>query len=101
MSKPLILASMAFVTVDTGIASLKKSGSASRIPPVRVLVGGWFTTVLLLVLAESQEKIADGLALLMLIATLTGPNNTALLTAISNVTTGKVAVTSTQSKGTK
>lgn len=86
MSQPLVLGAMAVAVADTSINYLSKSTSEQvRTPPIKVIVGGLVVTVGLLVISEQNEKFADSMALLIMLATVFGPNGNALAKAIDKV----------------
>lgn len=84
MSEPLIIGSVALAVIDTTVGDLIDSNQ--RGPSFKVVIGGFIVTIVLLVVSEANEEVADGLAVVLLLATLFGPKGGALSTVIGKVT---------------
>lgn len=84
----LIIGGMSIAILDTTIQDLKTH--SNRGPAIKVILGGFIVTVTLLIVSDSQPELAESLALLILLATLFGPNGTALTDLVTKVTSGKV-----------
>lgn len=82
--QPIIIGCMAVAVLDTTIVDLRKSTNKS--PAFRIILGGFVVTVALLVVSDSQPEIAETVALLILLATLFGPNGTALADLLAKLT---------------
>lgn len=77
MSKGLVIGSVGLAMADTTVSNLKSGKSLFGL-----LLGGWIVLVGLLVASENHEKVADGMALLILVTTLTG--NGAIMTTLTS-----------------
>lgn len=82
MSQPYIVGAMVVAVADTALSGIINEGN--RVPPMRVIVGGWAVTVGLLVLADNHDAFASAMATLILLATLAGPNNDGLFKSLGN-----------------
>lgn len=93
MSQPLIIGAVSLAVIDTTIVDLK--GSTSKSPTFKIVLGGFIVMVVLLALSDSQEELADSLALLILLATLVGPKGGALSDLLTKLTAGQIDPTKT------
>lgn len=84
-SQAVILGSMTVVTVDSGIKSLL-GNTVTRVPPSRIIIGGFLVTIALLLTSEASPRVAEGFAVLILAAELFGPTGGGLASAVSTVT---------------
>lgn len=73
----VILGSVGISVANNTVANLMRSND--RVPPLRPLVGGFFLASGLLVLSEFKPEPAKAIAILVLVASLIGPNGTALI----------------------
>lgn len=83
----IILGSMAIAVGNNVVANLNRSEPTPWFPTV---VGGFALTAGLLVASEFQPTIAQGFAVLILFASLLGPNGTALVNLIVKLTNAEV-----------
>lgn len=89
-TQTIIVASMTVAVVNATVASLSKSQTKG--PPARIIIGGWVLTVGLLLGSEAQPGIAESIAVLVLFASLFGPNGTVLADALTKATTSTKAI---------
>lgn len=82
-SQKLILGCMAIATANTVFANMRKKGE--RKPAPRIVIGGMAVAIALLFLSELQQEFAEALAVVILVASLVGPNGTELINAISEL----------------
>lgn len=59
---------------------------------MKIILGGFIVTVTLLVVSDSQPELAESMALLIMLATLFGPNGNALTDLITKLTTNPTKV---------
>ena len=83
-TQAIILASMSVAVGNTVVSSL--TTEQVRAPAPRILIGGFVATIGLLVASEAYPQIAESLAILIMLATLFGPNGTALVNTITRLT---------------
>jgi len=76
-AQPVIAASMGAAVAVNTVAALKASDAP--LPGPRLIAGGFIVTVSLLLLSEVQPNIATSLALLIVVASLIGPNGPVFL----------------------
>ena len=88
LSQPLIIGAVSLAVIDTAVSDLRKSTGA-KAPQFKIIIGGFVVVVVLLALSDSQEELADSIAIVILLATLFGPNAGALATLITKLTGGK------------
>lgn len=74
MSQPLIIGAVSLAAIDTVVTDLRGKSKDSNSPSFRIVIGGFVTIVALLALSDYNEELADTLALIILLATLFGPN---------------------------
>lgn len=91
-SQAVILGSMTVVTIDSGIKSLI-TDTGVRVPPSRIVIGGFLITIALLMGSEASPKLAEGFAVLLLVAELFGPTGGGLTQAVLAATKGGVPTT--------
>lgn len=72
---PIIVGSMALTVIDSTLSKLSTTNNGGRQLPARIIVGGYITTMALLIGAEFNPDIAKGIAVLILAATLTSSAN--------------------------
>lgn len=88
MMKPTqtyILGTMLITVADAAISNLVGEGGTSKAPAVRIIIGGWLVTVVLLVASDSQPDLVAGFATLIMLGSLFGPNGAASLKIVSKV----------------
>lgn len=85
MSQPLIIGSITIAALDTTISDLRLH-EANKGPSFRIVIGAFVVMVVLLVVSDSNEELADAFALLILLSTLFGPTGGALSDLIERVT---------------
>jgi hypothetical protein len=83
-SQKLIVASIAIATANTVFANMRKEDS--KVPAPRIVIGGFAVAIGLLFLSELQSEFAEAMALVILVASLVGPNGTELVNAVTNLT---------------
>lgn len=86
----MIIGCMAVAILDTTINDLRSNTNKS--PAFKIILGGFVVTVTLLIVSDSQPEIAETMALLILLATLFGPNGTALADLATKLTTNPATV---------
>ena len=86
-SQTIILGSMAVAVGATVVSNLAKS--KQRTPTPRIVIGGFVVTIGLLVTAEWQPGLAQGLAVLILAATLVA-NGDVLFATLTNLSGPKM-----------
>lgn len=84
MSQPLIIGAVTLAVIDTTVNDLRKSSSKG--PSFRIVIGGFIVAIGLLALSDYQEDLADGLAILILLTTMFGPNGGALADLLTRTT---------------
>ena len=96
--KLLILGAMTVTVVETTVAALA-SDTASKVAPVRILIGGYLVTVALLIGSDVNEEVAQAFALLIMLASIFGPNGTTVAKVVTRVTGGKSKLTTSGGSG--
>lgn len=86
MTKPVILGAMTVAVADSALANMQRT--KSPYPTAKIVVGGWVVAIGLLAISDRHPSFARTTALLIMFATLAGPNNTALLSTLSHATGG-------------
>lgn len=84
MSQQLIIGSVAIAVVDTVVTDLQ--ATQSKGPSFRIVIGGFVVLVTLLAISETNEQLADGFAVAILLATLIGPKGGALTKLVTKLT---------------
>jgi len=80
-----ILGAMLITVTDAAISNLIGEGSGKKAPAVRIVVGGWLVTVVLLAVSDSQPDLVAGFATLIMLGSIFGPNGAAILKVVQRV----------------
>jgi len=83
----IIVLSVGVATANNVVANATKADSKPWFP---VVMGGLGISVGLLIASEFQSEVATGFAVLILVASLIGPNGTALANLLVNLTGGSM-----------
>lgn len=83
MSQPLIIGAITVAVIDTTVADLRST--TGNTPAFRIIIGGFVVVVTLLAVSEYSEELADGFALLILLATVFGPKAGGISSFLSKV----------------
>lgn len=86
-SQTVILSSMT-IAVVAALTTNIASKSETKGSPVRIVIGGYLVTVGLLLGSEVNEKVAEGFAILILTASLFGPNGDVFANLITRTVGG-------------
>ena len=102
MSKELtIVGAMGTATVLSLVHDLTHVHRGSRAPAIAIPIGGFMATVGLLALSGPVPDVAVGFALLVLIASMIGPNGQEFVNMLNNLVGGKPTVSAPRSDATK
>jgi len=82
MSQKLVLGAMAVGTTSTVVAQVRKD-QKNQIP--RTILAGFVIAIALLFLSEGQTELAEAIAILIMIASLIGPNGTEIINLVSKL----------------
>ena len=81
-----ILGAMTVTIAESTVASL--SNKSGKMPATKIIIGGYLVTVALLIGSDINAEVAEGFALLIMLASVFGPNGTTLAKLITRVTGG-------------
>jgi len=76
---------MLITVADAAISNLVDEKGTSKAPAVRIVIGGWLVTVVLLVASDSQPDLVAGFATLIMLGSIFGPNGAASLKIVQKV----------------
>jgi hypothetical protein len=82
-SQKLIVAAMAIATANTVFANMRRENK--KVPAPRIVIGGFAVAIGLLFMSELQSEFAEAMALVILVASLVGPNGTEIINAVTNL----------------
>lgn len=85
-SQKLIVGCMVIATANTVFANMRKE--KAKKPAPRIVVGGFAVAIALLFMSELQAEFAEALAVVILVASLVGPNGTELINAVTRLVGG-------------
>jgi hypothetical protein len=82
-SQKLIVGCMVIATANTVFANMRRENK--KVPAPRIVIGGFAVAIALLFMSELQSEFAEALALVILLASLVGPNGTEIINAVTNL----------------